>query len=272
MSSYSGESEKTPVIHVNQGKVTAKDDTVIKENILHIWINGFKAFEMIFTPGKTRELVAGFLYTQGVIKRKEDLHKIHFDPHTNCCHVELGSHAMVYLNNCHHIKGSSGGLMLNTGLLKAADKNVIERPINPILHWEQVPELMDLHAHHSILYRKTGAVHSAGLTDGRHMSAFFQDIGRHNALDKLAGYILLNDINSEDKVATLSCRMSLEITTKIIRTRIPIMISNSAPTLSAIELSKKHGVTMIGFARGTHFNIYTLPERIAVDGQYTHKK
>lgn len=89
-----------------------------------------------------------------------------------------------------------------------------------------------------------------------------RDIGRHNALDKLAGDVLLREIPVGDKVATLSCRMSLEIIGKIIRTGIPVVISNAAPTLSAVRMARRAGLTVIGFARDNRFNIYSHDERI----------
>ena len=113
-----------------------------------------------------------------------------------------------------------------------------------------------------MLFHKTGAVHSAGLCDPGSILSYYEDIGRHNAIDKLAGDILLNQINTHDKIATVSCRMSIEIIGKIIRTGIPIVISNAAPTLSAVHLAHRAGVTIVGFARNNRFNIYTHENRI----------
>ena len=122
--------------------------------------------------------------------------------------------------------------------------------------------MIQLHWDHSELFHKTGAVHSAGLCNSSKILSYYEDIGRHNALDKLAGDVLLKEMDTRDKIATVSCRMSLEIIGKIIKTGIPIVISNAAPTLSAIKLADKAGLTLIGFARNNRFNVYTHEKRI----------
>ena len=122
--------------------------------------------------------------------------------------------------------------------------------------------MIQLHRDHSELFQKTGAVHSAGLCDPSKVLYYYEDIGRHNALDKLAGDVLLKEIDTRDKIATVSCRMSVEIIGKIIKTGIPIVISNAAPTLWAVKLADKAGLTIVGFARNNRFNIYTHEKRI----------
>jgi len=128
--------------------------------------------------------------------------------------------------------------------------------------YDEVLSLIRMHKDHSGLFLETGAVHSAGLCHGGRMLYYYEDIGRHNALDKLAGDILLRGLHTGDKAATVSCRMSLEIIGKIVKTGIPIVISNAAPTLSAVRLARRSGLTVIGFARGSRFNIYSHEERI----------
>ena len=136
------------------------------------------------------------------------------------------------------------------------------------INYVQVLSLIQQHFDHSELFHETGAVHSAGLCDPSTILSYYEDIGRHNALDKLAGDILLKGINTQNKIATVSCRMSLEIIGKIIKTGIPIVISNAAPTLSAVKLAHRAGLTVIGFARNNRFNVYTHEKRI-IAGPFT---
>ncbi len=244
----------------NSKKLFIKDD-IVNEDILEIYINGDKHFEMVFSATKPKTLAAGFLFTQGIIHEKTDILNIIYHEDKNQCHIILNDTAGKRLNKFqkgHQIKGSSGGTLLQ-------DKAMVlpSKPDGMLsITYHQVLALIKMHQEHSMVFHQTGAVHSAGLCDTSKILFLYEDIGRHNALDKLAGDILLNDIDTHDKIATLSCRMSLEIIGKIIKTGISIVISNAAPTLAAVKLASKAGVTMIGFARSNRFNIYTHEHRI----------
>ena len=114
----------------------------------------------------------------------------------------------------------------------------------------------------SELFTKTGGVHSAALVDKEKIILFSEDIGSHNAVDKLLGKAFLAGIPTDDKILLSSGRISGEIMTKVIRNRIPVLISRTAPTCMSITYAEDHGVTLIGFARGSRMNIYTHPQRI----------
>ena len=244
-------------------KILMKDD-IIDENILEIFINGGKTFQMVFSMTDTKALAAGFLFTQGVIHKKTDIKAIEFFRTKRQCHITLDEQAekrLIQFTSSLQIKGSSGGTLLQEQTEPFSSK--LAQPENLFtITYDQVLSLIQLHWDHSELFHKTGALHSAGLCTPIKIISYYEDIGRHNALDKLAGNILLNGIDTKDKVATISCRMSLEIIDKIIKTRIPIVISNAAPTLCAVKLADKAGLTIIGFARNNRFNIYTHEKRI----------
>ena len=247
----------------NHQRIPARD-RVVDETILGIHIDGEPVFQMVFSMTHTPALVAGFLFTQGIVREKADILDLHFSEKTLQCRVTLTPNALKRLDifkKNGSVKGSSGGIMIrdtkNDGRLRTDDDFCITD--------RQVLSLIQAHWDHSKLFQETGALHSAGLCNPYQVLAYFEDIGRHNALDKLAGHVLLNGIDTRDKVATLSCRMSLEIIGKIIRTGIPIVISNAAPTLSAISLADRNGLTLIGFARDNRFNIYTHEKRIKME-------
>lgn len=114
----------------------------------------------------------------------------------------------------------------------------------------------------SELFRDTGGVHSAALCSEDEMIVFTEDIGRHNAVDKIIGYAFLENISLRGKVLLLSGRLSSEITTKAIRSNIPIIVSRAAPTDLSVRISRDANITLIGFLRGNSMNIYSHPERI----------
>lgn len=236
-------------------------DSIIDEDILEIIVNGEKTFQMVFSMTHTKALAAGFLFTQGIVREKSDILDLGFNEESKQCLVTLGAGAMKRLKEFKkqgQVTGSSGG-----ALLQGVSDTIQANPAFDFsITFDQVLSLIRMHWDRSELFVETGAVHSAGLCDPFSILSYYEDIGRHNAIDKLAGDILLKETVTQDKIATLSCRMSLEIIGKIIKTAIPIVISNAAPTLSAVRLADRAGLTVIGFARDNRFNIYTHEKRI----------
>ncbi|OHE56907.1 MAG: formate dehydrogenase family accessory protein FdhD, partial [Thermodesulfovibrio sp. RBG_19FT_COMBO_42_12] len=114
----------------------------------------------------------------------------------------------------------------------------------------------------SELFQLTGCFHSAALSDGKRILIFAEDIGRHNAVDKVIGYSVINDIPSTGKLMLVSCRLSSEIISKCSRWEIPIIASRAAPTDLAVEIAEMSGVTLIGFVREDRLSVYTDPQRI----------
>ena len=250
------------ITRIKDNKKILMNDSVIDEEILEIIINKNKVFQMVFSMTDTEALAVGFLFTQGIVHKKKDIETIEFFKEKNQCHITLANRAekrLTEFKKGQQIKGSSGGPLLQdpVDFLSSCSKKDLFN-----ITYDQVLSLIQLHWDHSEMFHKTGAVHSAGLCNSSKILSYYEDIGRHNALDKLAGDIFLKELDTQDKIATVSCRMSLEIIGKIIKTGIPIVISNAAPTLSAIKLADKAGLTLIGFARNNRFNIYTHEKRI----------
>lgn len=249
------------ITRIKDGQIILTRDSIIDEDILEIQINGETAFQIVFSMTHTEALVAGFLFTQGIVQEKADIRDLEFSEKTKQCRITLKHAALKRLGELKEngrIKGSSGGILLRHPAGISAKSLAQGFSIT----YDEVLSLIRMHRDHSGIFLETGAVHSAGLCNKNRILNYYEDIGRHNALDKMAGDILLKGINTGDKAATVSCRMSLEIIGKIIKAGIPIVISNAAPTLSAVRLADLAGLTVIGFARDNRFNIYTHGERI----------
>lgn len=257
-------SKKFPITRIKNQTVFPMEDDIIDEDIFTVVINENKTFKMVYSKTHPELLAAGFLFTQGVVQTQKDILDLQLNSQSDICRITLGKDAIERLKQFKPgklIKGSSGGSLLSV----SSKIDNIGQTDNFSISDHQVLSLIEQHWNKSELFQKTGAVHSASIGDSCSLTNYFEDIGRHNAVDKLAGYILLNDIDTTQKIVTLSCRMSLEIVGKLIRARIPVVISNAAPTLSAVKLADQSGLTIIGFARQNRFNIYTHPERITLE-------
>jgi FdhD protein len=112
------------------------------------------------------------------------------------------------------------------------------------------------------VFKATGGVHSAALCEAKSILVFSEDIGRHNAIDKIFGECILKDIPTEGCLIITSGRVSSEILLKVARRNIPLLISKSAPTNLGVRLADDLGITLVGFARGRRMNIYTNGWRI----------
>jgi len=113
----------------------------------------------------------------------------------------------------------------------------------------------------------TGGVHSAALCDTESILVFSEDIGRHNAIDKIFGKCILKDMPTDGRIVITSGRISSEILLKVAKRNIPIIISKSAPTDLGVKLANDLGITLLGFARGKRTNAYANDWRIARDGE-----
>jgi FdhD protein len=131
-----------------------------------------------------------------------------------------------------------------------------------------IRRLMETMTGAAALFRTTGGTHIACLGDSEGRVLFTaEDIGRHNAVDKVVGLALIAGVGVHDLILCSSGRVSSEILSKAARARIPVVVSRSAPTSRAIELAEGFLLTLVGFARGRRMNVYTAPERVVKDPQ-----
>lgn len=142
------------------------------------------------------------------------------------------------------------------------------QPIRPVRHAsgftvKEVTDLTALLEAAAVTFRLTGGVHEAALAHKGGFVVRYEDIGRHNALDRILGYTFLNSVDTSDKAVLLSGRIASEMLLKAARIGVPVVISKSAPTCLSIEQAEQLGITLVAFARGNGFNVYTHPGRIA---------
>lgn len=240
------------------------EDKVIKETPLTIFLNGEELVTLLCTPCQLIYLAIGFLAGEGFIKKKEDIKDISLDQERGIIKVEVEDSLEL-------VKKSFAKRMITSG----CGKGTIFYSINDVLgssiiqskmklHYSEVLNLMREFQNSSLLFKKTGGVHSCALCQDGKILKFQEDLGRHNALDKVLGECFWEGVFTLDKLILTSGRITSEILLKVAKWEIPMIISHGAPTDLAIKLAEKLGLTLVGFVRGEKMNIYTYEERILI--------
>jgi FdhD protein len=238
------------------------------------------------TPGHDFELAWGFLFSEGIIQRASDVLKLEWEqdadglPLSNVINITLQSTVEASLVACspadsfarHFAVSSSCGLCGKESIEKAMS---MTEPLEPDAVCIESAVLYGLSRRlrgEQTIFSYTGGLHAAGLfsCDGD-LLLLREDVGRHNAVDKLVGYGLMHSTIGQcqdyiypyrERILLVSGRTSFEIVQKALLARIPCLAGISAPSSLAVELANAGGITLIGFLRGTAMNVYTHPERI----------
>ena len=220
------------------------------------------------TPGHDRELAAGFLFSEGIIPGREQLVDLRSLGVTGSGEVvaELSKGVDVesWRLSRHSFVSSSCGVCGKRSREAIAQEMPEIRPDRIQLKAPLISELPDRLRVHQEDFSKTGGLHAAALftADGV-FEAAYEDIGRHNALDKLIGHCVLSDrIPLENQILFMSSRSSFELVQKSIAAGAPVLATVGSPSTLAIETARDHGLTLIGFVRGSRFNIYSGEWRI----------
>lgn len=236
--------------------------SIVREVPLTIFLNHMELTTMICSPGAFQELGAGFLLSEGIIKQPSDIAEMKCSQEEGLLWIETTTptpQANNFLRR--HIasccgKGRAGLYFINDARQLQAVESDTRFPGPQLLN---LIGLLETQANN---FRLTGGVHSAALADHSGLLFAYEDIGRHNAVDKVLGRALLDAITGSDKCLLLSGRIASEILIKAARSNIPLVLSRSAPTELTIELAEELNISVIGFARGGSFNIYSHRERV----------
>jgi FdhD protein len=222
------------------------------------------------TPGNDESLALGFLFTEGIIKHGSDVQSIHVaeDPSGNALTVQLKSHVTVDLAKLerHFYTTSSCGVCGKASLEAVQQQCNIELPKT---QWKVPSQVLyslpDSLRNQQANFAQTGGIHGCALfdLDGNFILSA-EDVGRHNALDKLIGQCILSmpAIPLSNHILMLSGRISFELVQKAAMAGIRFIAAVGAPSSLAIDLAEDMGITLVGFLRGERCNIYTHPHRV----------
>lgn len=230
------------------------EDYIAVEKKLRVSVNGKEVISLYCTPIMIKELLIGLFLTEGISMNKIPLEAIKI-VYGEDISVDIPSGAGILTEKAETVR-CLGGATFNK------KKNFEKIKDDSIIRIEALKAVFRDFQQKSELFRLTGCFHSAALSDGEKILAFAEDIGRHNAVDKVIGYSLIKDIPFPEKLMLVSCRLSSEIISKCSRWGIPIIASRAAPTNLAIEIAEISGITLVGFVRGDRLNVYTNPQRI----------
>jgi FdhD protein len=257
--------EKFPILKFTEIGSSSIEDEVVMESPLTIILNNQELATLLCSPTNLRYLTIGFLFSEGLLKSKDEIRKIMFDERQGVVRVKTaggGEFDREALFKRFITSGCGRGASFYSATdVQGRIKVESGVEISPLAVLALVSEFQQ----RSRIYRATGGVHSAALCDMKNILVFSEDIGRHNAIDKIFGECILNDIATEDHIIITSGRVSSEILLKVARRNVPVIISKSAPTNLGLRLAADLGVTVVGFVRGRRMNVYTHVGRIATD-------
>jgi len=256
------ETESFPIVRITEEGKSQSEDTVVREFPLTIVLNNQELVTLLCSPQDLDYLAIGFLASEGLIKSPDEIKQITVNEQVGAVHVATK-------------KGFSGELRLKrlitsgcgrgTSFYSPTAPEELRIESNISLPAAKVFTMVKEFQQRSQVFQATGGVHSAALADNQNIILFKEDIGRHNAIDKIFGECILKDIPTRDRIIITSGRISSEILLKIAKRGVPILISKSAPTNLGVKLANDLGVTLIGFVRGQRMNIYANEWRVTTD-------
>ncbi|NLX89260.1 MAG: formate dehydrogenase accessory sulfurtransferase FdhD [Syntrophomonadaceae bacterium] len=239
----------------DSGQVTLSLEPLVTERYLKVKLNGEEVVRLASSPHAGRELAVGYLISEGILDPDGSLLSID-EPESDVVEIVMEAPPRGYTQSVRTINTCIGR---GYGAVKPLQQ---QPPGKGLFTPEQLLAIISELDEKSYTFKKTGGVHSAGLGGPDGLIQRFEDIGRHNAVDKVFGYAFLNRIPLHDKCLVLSGRVAFEILQKAAHNRIPFILSRSAPTLLTVDRARELGITVVGFARGQRFNVYSHPERV----------
>ncbi len=254
--------ETVNVVQLKDGLFSGCQDVVVAETPLTIFVNDQELVTLLCSPTHLQNLAVGFLYSENILSSKEEIEALILNKNKGVVWVRLNKELTID-DNFRKSRTVTSGCARGLTFFKALSDWKGEYLNSELtISADIVFGIAEKLKTSSLLFQRTGGVHTAILCQQANFLMAREDIGRHNAVDKIIGECVLKGIGGSDKIIMTSGRISSEILLKTARWKIPIVISRGAPTLLAVKLADELGVTLIGFARGRRMNIYSNSWRI----------
>jgi FdhD protein len=250
------ESRQPQFLRYSEGKWASFDKGIIVETPVSLTVNGQVWLTLMCTPIDLEALAVGFLFNEGILKSKDEIELVQVCQQGDNVDVWL-KHPVDQPKDWRRTSGCTGGATA-----------VILEQLHPELKngFVLTPESIQAHIEtlheNQNMYRKVGGVHTSILSDGKHVIASGEDVGRHNSLDKIAGKCLLENLQPSRRILVTTGRVSSEMIQKAARIGASIVISRTSASSLSVTLAEKWGITLIGYARRDQFIVYTHSGRI----------
>jgi FdhD protein len=237
-------------------------DLIIKESPLTLFVNGYQLLTLMILKENLEEMIIGFLASEGIIKSKENLIKIELKQNQTVALVEVEADFSPADYKKRSLTLGCGGASTFMNLKDITKAEEIESKQQ--YQAEVFTDLIGEMQQNSKYFSQSGGTHTAALASAQKIIYQLEDIGRHNALDKVIGRALMEKINLKNKILLTSGRISSEMIIKVLKQGIPFLVSRSAPTEAALKIARAKKISLLGFCRGQRFNIYSGEERIII--------
>jgi FdhD protein len=255
---------KVEVLRISDDSCRHTSVAVVREIPVTIFLNDREIVTLLCTGAHIESLAVGFLSSEGLLQTREDLSHIEVDKNRQAVRVYTNENTVMaeQLFGRRTITSGCGKGTLFYNVLDSLQSQPLKRQVTITVH--QVRKLMsELHSR-SDLYRLSRGVHNCGLATTKKIMIFHTDIGRHNAVDMIAGECFLKQVDSSEKILVTTGRITSEILIKAAKMKIPMLISRSAATSLALELAISLNMTVIGYVRAGSILAYTGGENLIV--------
>ena len=210
-------------------------------------------------------LVIGYLRNQGIIEDISQLKSVHVDWSVNAAAVTTDSLDLSKVSNKLKHRVVTSGCGQGTTFGGIMDELKSNQVNDFMIKQSTIYHLLKLLHDKNEIYRKSGAVHGCALCDNDKILDFVEDVGRHNAVDAIAGHMWLNGINGNDKLFYTTGRLTSEMVIKVAQMKIPTLLSRSGITEMGLSVARETNVTLLGRAKGRHFLVYNGKDKIKFD-------
>jgi len=261
------------------GRWSESPDAVVTEEPLQLLLDGKPLSVLMRTPGEDIELAVGLMFAEGIIRSRDDVKEIRISAEAGEADSRVRVDASLVESNqvdVHLVaapRRRPERSMLSSsacGVCGAVLIDDLRRDLSALKDGLAVdptilPGLVEQLRSHQGVFERTGGLHAAGLfTQGGELTCLREDVGRHNAVDKVVGRRLLDGrVPASETVLVVSGRAGYEIVQKSISAGIPVLCAVGAPSSLAVALAREFNQTLVGFLRGERFNVYSAPERLA---------